>query len=168
MTMKIKLRAPEPSDLDSLYIWENDPSIRRYGAATAPYSRALLWDFINSYDADPFHAGQLRLMIDVEGEDTAGAIDLYSVDGKNMRAFVGIVVDPPKRGRGIALAALEELADYCSSSLGLHQLVAVVPEPNKISRQLFESAGYKLAAILPQWIRINKEFVDAALMNRIL
>lgn len=167
MEKSLKLRAPEPSDLDALYLWENDPEISRYGSAVAPYSRALLWAYINSYDADPFHAEQLRLMIDVDGE-TCGAIDLYNVDGKNLRAFVGIVVDKSKRGQGIGKSALEALSDYCCASLGLHQLVAVVPEPNVRSIELFESAGFENVAQLAQWVRLGKEFVNARLLCKIL
>lgn len=165
--MEITLRAPEPSDLDALYLWENDPSISRYGSAKAPYSRALLWEYINTYDSDPYYAGQLRLMIDADGE-TCGAIDLYNIDGKNMRAFVGIVLDKSKRGQGIGKRALEFLCDYCCVTLGLHQLIAVVPEPNEKSIELFESAGFAVKAVLPQWVRLGKEFVDAKLMCNFL
>lgn len=165
--MEIVLRAPEPSDLDALYLWENDPTIARYGSAMAPYSRALLWAYINSYDADPYSAGQLRLMIDVDGV-TSGAIDLYNVDRKNCRAFVGIVVDKSQRGKGIGYNALESLSDYCCTSLGLHQLVAIVPTANVKSVELFQSGGYKIVAHLPQWIRMGKEFVDAELLTKVL
>lgn len=165
--MKVSLRAPEPSDLDALYLWENDPSIRRYGSATAPFSRAMLWDYINTYDADPFHAGQCRFMI-MADDATVGTVDLYDIDKKNRRAFVGIMVDSSRRGEGIAAAALAELKDYCLQSLGLHQLAAVIPEPNGISRELFLTSGFSEIAVLPQWIRLDKEFVDAFLFNIIL
>lgn len=165
--MEIVLRAPEPSDLDALYLWENDPTISRYGSAVAPYSRALLWAYINSYDADPYSAGQLRLMIEANGV-TSGAIDLYNVDGKNCRAFVGIVIDKSQRGKGIGLRSLESLSKYCCSALGLHQLVAIVPSANVKSVELFRSAGYETTAHLPQWIRMGKDFVDAELMTKLL
>lgn len=161
------MRALEPSDLDALYLWENDTEIRSYGSAMAPYSRAMLWDYINSYDADPFHAGQLRLMIDAGGK-TAGAIDLYNIDGKNMRGFVGIVIDPEMRGKGIGAAALQSLAEYCSSTLGLHQLAAVVPSANAGSIRTFLSAGYTDVATLPQWVRIRNVFADATLLHKVL
>lgn len=165
--MNLVLRAPEPTDVDALYIWENDPYIRQYGSATAPYSRQLLWNYINNYDADPFHTGQQRLMIDVEGE-TVGAIDLFGIDKKNKRAFVGIVVDPSHRGKGIGIAALDSLCEYCVNLLGLHQLVATVPVLNIYSIELFKQAGYEERAVLPEWIRIGKEFVDAKIMCKLL
>ncbi len=165
--MKITLRAPEPSDLDSLYLWENEPSIRRYGAATAPYSRIMLWEYINNYDADPFRAGQARFII--TADDTAvGTVDLYNVDKKNRRAFVGIMVDPTRRGEGIAAAALEELKSYSCESLGLHQLGAVVPAPNKLSLELFRNSGFTQLAVLPEWIRLGKEYVDGYFFHCVL
>lgn len=163
--MNIRLRAPEPHDLDAIYLWENDPTIRSYGAAVAPYSRAMLQEYISTYDADPLHAGQLRLIIDVDNK-SVGAVDLYDVDAKNRRAFVGIVVDELCRSRGIAFAALTLLSDYCRNDLGLHQLAAVVPLSNLSSRRLFEKSDYKVVAVLPEWVRMGKEFSDAILMSK--
>lgn len=163
--MEIRLRAPEPGDLDLLYLWENDPFISRYGSAVAPFSRAMLWEYISNYDADPFHAGQLRLMVESDGE-TVGCVDLYDIDGKNRRAFVGIVIDAAHRGRGIGHAALEQLWEYSSETLNLHQIAAVVPVLNVRSTQLFCFAGYKEIALLPQWVRLGREFADARLMVR--
>lgn len=165
--MKVQLRAPEPEDLDALYIWENDPLIRQYGSATAPYSRALLWNYINTYDADPYHAGQLRMMIDADGE-TVGSIDLYNIDGKNLRAFVGIMIDEKHRGKGIGKDALDALARYCNGALGLHQLLSVIPAPNYLSVELFKTAGYEERAVIPEYVRLGKKFEDAILMAKIL
>ena len=33
----IRLRAPEPEDLEILYKWENDTSLWEYGASITPY-----------------------------------------------------------------------------------------------------------------------------------
>ena len=63
----ITLRAPEPADLDRLYVWENDTTLWSVGRAIAPYSRQQLADYIAGYDADIHSAGQLRLMIQGPG-----------------------------------------------------------------------------------------------------
>lgn len=165
--MEITLRAPELSDLDSLYYWENDPEISRYGAATAPYSRAQLWEYINNYDADPFHAGQLRLMIDAD-DATIGCVDLYDIDAKNLRASIGIVIDAAYRRNGYAKVAIEKLHEYCINSLGLHQLSVIIPLTNLPSLGLFVAVGYTTIATLPQWVRLGKNFVDANLLTHIL
>ena len=61
---EIRLRAPEPSDLDRMYIWENDPALWPFGSAMAPFSRKQLSDYIESYDGDIFASRQLRLVIE--------------------------------------------------------------------------------------------------------
>ena len=61
----LRLRALEPGDVDTLYLWENSPDMWEYGFFIAPYSRHQLWEYVRDYDADPLRSGQLRLMIDV-------------------------------------------------------------------------------------------------------
>ena len=66
------LRALEPTDVDCLYLWENNPEMWRFGFSPAPLSRHQIWEYISTYDSNPLSAGQLRLMIDCDGT-AAGA-----------------------------------------------------------------------------------------------
>lgn len=59
----ISLRAPEQSDVDRLFLWENDPALFESLPYAAPVSRMQVWEYINSYNADPFATRELRLMI---------------------------------------------------------------------------------------------------------
>jgi diamine N-acetyltransferase len=165
MDKSLKLRAPEPADLDAIYLWENDKELRRQGAAVAPYSRAQIWEYINSYDADPMHSGQLRLIIDCEGL-AVGTVDIYSLDRKNLHGFVGITVDGSMRRKGVALEALRQLDEYVCEALALKQLVAVVAVDNKASQGLFAKAGYKQTATLNEWIRRGANYVDAVILQK--
>ena len=84
---RISLRGPEPDDLDSLYLWENDASLWPYGAMRAPLSRHQIWQYIDSYDGDVFSQRQLRMMIvdNLTGraagstQETAGSVSAYSL-----------------------------------------------------------------------------------------
>ena len=58
------LRAPEPSDIDIIFRWENDTTIWHLGNTLAPYSRFAIEQFVLNTDNDIFAAKQLRLMID--------------------------------------------------------------------------------------------------------
>lgn len=62
---EVRLRALEPEDVDRLYIWENDRDIWPFGGTRAPLSRHQLWEYATNYDANPFAAGQLRLIIEL-------------------------------------------------------------------------------------------------------
>ena len=59
----IYLRAPEPEDVDRLFLWENDSEDGLHGHwARAPLSRFQIWEYVNSYDANPTTQDGLRLM----------------------------------------------------------------------------------------------------------
>lgn len=167
---KIILRAPEPSDVDALYLWENDRSLWLHGRTRAPLSRHQLWQYVDSYSADPLSEGQVRFMIaEAESGETIGTIDLSDIDTKNRRAEVGIFIIPRQRRSGFASRALRLIADYCRFELGLHQLWATASASNIASRKLFETAGFVVTGRLRSWIRVTStSYSDAYLMQLLL
>ena len=132
---EVKLRAPEPTDTDRMYLWENDPEMWRFGYSPAPLSRQQIWEYISNYNADPFTASQLRLMIDSDGE-TVGTADLYDIDIRHRRAFVGIMIAPAYRRKGNAMAALKALQTYCAENIGLHRILSRRLHPRRPSAAL--------------------------------
>lgn len=168
-TAPILLRALEPQDVDTLYEWENDPTVWSVGITLAPYSRRQLWDYVNSYDADIYAAKQLRLMV-VERESgmTVGTIDLFDFDPANSRCGVGILIAPEFQRRGYGEATLQAIADYCRSRLSLHQLYCTVGAGNAASRALFEKCGFSISGRLRSWIRRGGRYEDAYLYQKML
>lgn len=164
---KIKLRAVEPTDLDVLYRWENDSSLWSVGNTIAPFSRKQLWDYVESYDGDIFGARQLRLMIvsQPDKNEIIGTIDLYDFDPVNRRAFVGILIDMKFGHQGYGTRSLKLIADYARQTIGMYQLVAIVPEQNSYSRALFEKCGYEATATLRSWIRVGEAYQNATLFQ---
>ena len=165
---KISLRAPEPQDLDMMYLWENDSSLWNVGNAVAPYSRKQLWDYIEGYEADIFKSRQLRFVIvDNASGNAVGAIDLYDFDPVNRHASVGILVDSRYRGQGVARSAVSLLCDYCSVHLGMHSLIAVTSRSNDGGVALFHSCGFDACGCLRSWIRQGNIYEDAVLLQRL-
>ncbi|MCM1163464.1 MAG: GNAT family N-acetyltransferase [Muribaculaceae bacterium] len=168
-SVRIRLRALEPLDVDTLYEWENDRSLWEAGSTIAPFSRKQLWDYINNYDGDIYSARQLRLMIYVkETRQTIGTLDLFDFDPANSRCGVGIFVVPSMRLEGYASEALALVCRRAEEVLSLHQLTAVVEASNQASRGLFEGCGFKALATLPDWLRRSGGYADAILYSRIL
>ncbi len=165
----IRLRALEPTDLDCLYLWENNAELWQYGSAQAPMSRKQLWDYIQNYDADPFSAGQLRLMIETNNGIAVGCVDLFNVDNCNRRAEVGIMIAPNHQRCGYAGQSLELLKQYCRDRLGLHQLAATIACGNVASIATFKNAGFEQRALLPEWLRVGaNSYADASLWMAVL
>ena len=154
----ILLRKLEPDDLPLLYAWENDSDAWLDGDTHNPLSEADLREYILRTTGDIYQDGQLRLMIcpaSESGEATneaVGCVDLYDVDIRNRRAAVAIYVSRKHRNQGYAEAALLELKSYVAHILCFRILYALVREENSASINLFQAAGFKQVAVLPEWI----------------
>lgn len=154
--MTMTLRALEPSDLHLLFSLENDASLWAHSSTRAPYSRVALKQYIaRAAQHDLYALRQLRLVAETEVRGVKQAValvDLIDFSPEHHRAEVGIVVLPEHRNRGYAYEALQLLADYCRTSLSLHQLYAYVPVDNTPSQALFLKAGYRTLTTLDDWL----------------
>ena len=101
----VRLRALEPTDLDLLLQWENDPSAWVTGATHTPCSRQRAWQYLKSHDGDLFASGEVRFVVETMGPDAraVGCIDLTGFDAFNRRAEVGILIDEAEREKGYGL-----------------------------------------------------------------
>ncbi len=168
-SQRITFRALEPIDVDTLYQWENDPDVWHVGNTVAPYSRKLLWEYIDTYEADIFKSRQLRFMIETnEPKQPIGTIDLFDFDPVNSRCGIGILVIPPFRRMGIAEEGLRLIADYCRLRLSLHQLYCIISSSNQASRRLFESVGFSISGRLRSWLREGGAYGDAYIYQKLL
>lgn len=157
----ITLRSPEPSDLDFLYLSENDTDIWDYGSTRAPLSRHQLWQYIDSYDGDIFSQRQLRMVIVENATGQAvGAVDIYDFDARDSRGNVGIFITEDSRRKGYATEALDLIAVYARETLAMHQLAAWVSVDNAASIALFKRCGYKSKACLRSWIKRGRTYSD--------
>ena len=165
-TNRIKLRAPEPQDLDTLYLWENDVKLWKYGNTINPLSRFALSEFINNSSENIFDSKQLRLMIVFKSNgESIGAIDLYDFDPLHKRIGVGILIDLAHQRQGFAKEALGIIKKYCVELLGVHQVYAHIPMQNVASIALFASCGFIQSGVLRDWLRVKQSFEDVAVMQ---
>ena len=125
-----RLRALEPSDIELMYLWENDPEVWRVGGTTSPLSLQRLAQFIEEQSYDLYATKQMRLIIEAEGI-AVGTLDIVDFDPQHLRFGIGILVYAPEaRGKGYARAAIEAVKRYARETLALkrqasHSLRAV-------------------------------------------
>ncbi len=164
---EIILRAPEPEDLELLYIWENDTSMWQLSNTLAPFSRYTLKKYIESSSDSIYESGQLRLMIELESTGiTIGTIDLFDFDPFNQRAGLGILIaDEGERRKGYAKMAIEALIDYAFGRLKLHQLYCNILIDNTKSINLFESMGFKITGKKEEWMRSGEKYLDEYILQ---
>lgn len=164
----IKLRAPEQSDVDRIFLWENDPGFFEVLPYSAPLSRLQVWEYIQNYKADPFETHELRQLIDdTDTGETVGYLDLYEFDPVNHRAGVAIYINEESRRQGYGRQALETIGEYAHNTLAIHQLWAIVAIDNEPSKALFDSAGFKPCGRLRSWLRRRLQYVDALFFQKL-
>ena len=165
---RLRLRAPELSDLDYLFHIENDTRQWMVSACKVPYSRFQLQQYIETNAHDLYVDKQLRLMIEeVESGRVVGVADLFEFSPSDRRAEMGLVIDAACRGKGYGREALAVLCDYAEQVLDLHQICVYIHEENQAARQLFATSGFHYVATLPDWVYWNKQYRNVCLYQRI-
>lgn len=167
---KIRLRAVEPFDADLIFEWENNINIWSIGTTLTPFSKYEIKQYVNLASRDIFATRQLRLMIEINSNESlsVGTIDLFDFDPFHLRAGVGILIaEEQYRQRGFAGEALQLLIDYAFKILLLKQLYCTVPKNNKASIKLFSSNGFVKCGIQREWLRTKNGWLDVLTMQLI-
>ena len=164
----ISLRAPEMTDVDRIFLWENDPGFFEVLPNSAPLSRLQVWEYVHNYSADPFSTHELRQMIaDADTNVVVGYLDLFEFDPVNHRAGIAIYIDEEWRQKGYGTQALEAVERYAVSTLAIHQLWVIVAIDNEPSKKLFDKAGFKPSGRLRSWLRRKQHYVDALIFQKL-
>jgi diamine N-acetyltransferase len=165
----IRLRAPEPADVDLFYKWENDSSLWPVGNIRTPFSRHTLEQYILNSTGDIYEQKQLRLIILGSEGKPVGTLDLFDFDPYHQRAGIGILIhDPGDRRHGYASDTLAAIENYAVEMLGIRQLYACISEENNGSIRLFQKAGYSLAGIKKKWFNTPRGWKDEWFFQKIL
>jgi diamine N-acetyltransferase len=166
----IRLRSPEPEDLEILYMWENDTGVWQTGVTHSPFSKYTLSKYIETAHLDIFEAKQIRLIIELkhEGNKAIGAVDIFEYDSFNNRAGLGILIAENKdRQKGYALATLQLTCQYCFTTLDMMQVYCNIDTENTASINLFTKLGFESIGIKKRWTRRHNGYHDEVLMQLI-
>lgn len=152
----VLLRAPEPSDLEVMYKWENDPSNWFISGTDKPFSKYTLEEYIKVAYDDIYATKQLRFVIQSLKGNPVGFIDLFDFDPQHMRAGIGILIgENENRKKGYASESLLLLCRYAFNVLNLHQVYCHVPVSNEASIRLFAKTGFMKSAEMKDWLLQN-------------
>lgn len=164
----LRLRALEPTDLDLLYAWENDAAVWTVSDTAAPYSRQVLWQYLENYTGDIYQSRQLRLMIELNDGTGVGTVDFFHYDPLNNRAELGLLIAPEHRGHGYGQMALQLARDYAAQHIGMRQLYVYIRTDNTTCLKLFQNFGFEQCGVLKSWVKRGRQYHDVALLQLLL
>lgn len=134
--MKLRLRDIETTDMDLLFKWANDPTVRQnaFNTEPIPYENHRAWFARMLADKD------IEQYILCDGEIPLGQIRLNVEDDK---AVIDYSIDKEWRGKGLGvrmvLMAEEELKNKKTDVI---YSMAQVKYENTASARVFEKCGY--------------------------
>ena len=110
----VALRALEPTDIDQILKWENDPEIWTVSNTQAPYSRQMVWEYLENYTGDIYASRQLRLVMTLalQPDTSIGTVDFLNFNPFHNRAELGMLIDSDYRGELRVALANESDTDY--------------------------------------------------------
>ncbi len=136
------IRPLKKTDIDFLFLIENDPVYMEFGTPHTPFSKNLLKNFIDHSAVSLLESGQFRYVLEDE-HHLVGFLDLFDFEKASFTASVGILVTLPFRRKLLAYKALQKLELMAATQWGLKYLLANVATDNEPSLQLFEKLKYK-------------------------
>ena len=176
---RIILSAIEPEDIPAIVRWRNMPEVYRGFIEYEPLNTAQQTMFLARLTPD----GSRRLwLIKVrKGNPTTtsasttsgdqaiavGTVGIMDLDWRNRRCEFGpiFIGELEYRGRGIASDAEILVLDYCFNHLGLHKVIAHVPESNAAVIRLHENAGFRRDILLRDHIFRRGRFEGLYLLS---
>ena len=162
--LAIRLRKPEPGDLDALYLQKNDPEVKRLlGGFGHPLARRDLEDWLEAHRK---RTDQVLLSIVAEDDGRClGHVGLYKIDPVSRSCEFGIMVgDKAAWGRRVGRTATLEMLRYGFKQMNLRRISLTVLASNERAIRLYRSLGFVQEGTFREAVVRDGAYVDLLAM----
>lgn len=158
------LRPPEPTDVDALMIFKNDPDLSELLVGSGRrYTRTDLEAWVEAHRTAPDEA----FFVIADGADRAvGHVALYQIDRTANTAEFGILIgDRRLWGHGLGTFYTGYLIEHGFDTLGLRRIFLEVLETNPRARAVYERLGFVVEGRLREHRLKGGRLVDVFVMG---
>ncbi len=161
---RVRIRAIEREDLETLARWANDPEIWQFlGGWHFPVSRESVARWFERLDQET-HAR--RFAVEVQGLGLVGTTNLAEIDWKNGHAEHGLMLgEPAFRGKGFGADIVRIMTRYAFEDLRFHRLDAYIIAYNEPSLRLYTKCGWREEGRQRGWYFRQERYWDRVLMG---
>ncbi len=163
-TNHLSLRLFKESDITAAYVKAlNSPEI--IGLTESRYrtwNKIQVTEYVKNKGNIPGESILIGIFLKGKRKHHIGNIRLHSFSDYNKRVEVGILIwNKREWGKNYGTEALEALADYIFTHLGLHKVCAEYYSINKGSAKMFKKLGFRVEGVFKDHFFADGRFIDA-------
>lgn len=159
------LRKPEPTDVDALYAWKNDPEVAAMLVGYPPgYTKA---DLVKWVDHHKSANDEAFYMIVRKSDNLAiGHVAFYQLNHRvGIGDFAILIGDRSEWGKGLGRKCTKFMCDFGFKELNLRRITLGVLPSNERAYRLYKALGFVEEGRLRQQQYKNGEYLDVILMG---
>jgi len=168
---RVVLRTARPEDADALAEGFADDPTMGVMLGMEPDQENADWlrsTFPEDGGADEERTAYWFAIVRPERGELIGEIGLVGISWPNRRAGLSILVLPASRRAGVGREAIELVAGWAQSELGLHRIELHTLPENAPMQGLAEAAGFRREGVLRDYGFERGRFVDNVVYARLL
>ncbi|MHB8972330.1 MAG: GNAT family N-acetyltransferase [Pirellulaceae bacterium] len=164
-TLHVILRRPEPTDVERIWGYRNDPAVMRHlGGFSPPMSMKDVVEWIERHRNRTDEI--IWVIADRENSACLGHVGLYQLDYRLQVAEFAICIgDKSWWGKGLGKEVTAAVVAYGFNELHLKQIRLSVLESNQRAVGLYEKLGFQHDGRLRQNQFRDGQYVDSLLMS---
>jgi RimJ/RimL family protein N-acetyltransferase len=165
---RVRLRAVEPSDLESIMEWVGDQEITGYlSGFINPVSKEMEREWVEQASRDPGRPlHDLRLVIETNDGLYLGNIALHDINWRSRNAEVGILIGKKEYlGKGYGTEAMLLMLEHGFERLNLHRIILRVFDFNQRAIKSYEKCGFKKEGVLREDFFARGKYRDEIIMG---
>lgn len=161
---RVRLRAVEPSDAETLYRWHNDPEVMRWMSDGYPPSLATLTKNLEERTPDSFE--KLTLFVETLEGRTIGIVALRDTEPETGASELDVYLgEKDTWGQGYATEAMRLICRYGFDKMRLHRIGLTVVAENTGARRVYERVGFVEEGRKRDAFRRDGEWHDLIVMS---
>ena len=163
--MKIRLRAFEKEDLDTIVKWVNTEAVTQYlsDSLIYPISRADEAKWLESVTVTNHR--EKVFAIETLDKELVGSVGLHNINWVERKAELGIMIGEPRFwGQGYGSDAVREILRIAFEKMNLNRVYLRVFENNPRAIRVYEKCGFQKEGVLRQDHYFGRCYSDTFVM----